>query len=279
VIVYGKTTQRMFRGTSPIDIGAPDRQLNSVVAFAPKLPPALAVRNPSGKTTIQMKPAVKVPLKVWVLCVNADCDRPMTDADRQDVNRFLVLANEFFERQNTGLQLAKASADWVSDQTGPASATKRRQFKNFRPSGDLDCKPDRLEALKSGMFQPNALNLYMVGRVDNQASSGESCLERNIAVVAAAASWHTQLHELGHNLGLQHADGLRTRGEPISKNLMFSRSLDRDFIWPGQMFQVFFDIGSLRAGFPALVRGWPGLDCTAEGACLPLRTHVWDESK
>ncbi len=279
VLVFGGGPTQRFIGANPVNIGTPPRNLKSVAAFVPGLPPMVADRGTSGRIMVRMGPPIEIPLQIWVLCANADCDEALTERHRVRALAFLLQANHLLESENSGVQLKKAGEDWFSDQTtNPASASKRTQFRNFRAGGaQSDCRQSRLALLQAGMFRRDALNLYIVGRVDGLASSGESCLERNISIAASATSWHTRLHELGHNMGLLHTDGERVSGTPLEKNLMFSRSLDRRFLWEGQTFRIFYDIQALRAGFPRLLLDRPGRDCTASGSCPPLGVRIWED--
>lgn len=286
ILLFGKSTVHSFGpGASPISIGTPDSRLTSLVAFAKGLPPAIGMRAPDqGATTLQFRPAIQIPIKVWVLCVNANCDGQFTQVFKDKLNVFLFKANDLFERERVGIVLEKAGAgsgsnDWISDQTG--NTAKRDEFKNFQTGdGGDDC--GRLEILTDQMKDPLAFNMYAVGRVAGEAWRGESCGERNIAVVAAATSWHTKLHEIGHNLGLQHVDGRHIQRYKPTENLMHKASSDRRFLSEGQIFLIHFDIQTaLKEVFSTLVPpDWPFRDCSADPQvipCPPQSTWIWDD--
>jgi len=246
ILLFGTSTVHLFGpGSSPINIETPDSRLSFLVAFAKGLPPAIGTRTPGqGATTLQFRPAIQIPIKVWALCVNANCDGQFTKAFKDRLNVFLFKANNLFERERVGIVLTKAGAgsggtDWISDQTG--NTAKREEFKNFQTGdGRDDC--GRLELLTDQMKDPLAFNMYAVGRVAGEAGRGEPCLERDIAVVAAATSWHTKLHEIGHNLGLTHVDGRHIKRYKPTENLMHKASSDRRFLSEGQIFLIHFDI-------------------------------------
>lgn len=284
LLLLGKSTARPFGpGASPISIGTPDSRLTSLVAFTKGLPPVVATRTPSQNTTLQLYPAIQIPIKVWVLCVNANCDGQFTEAFKDKLNAFLFKANNLLERERVAIVLTKAGAgsgsDWISDQTG--NTGKREEFKNFQTGdGRDDCSQDRLDILTGQMKEPLAFNMYAVGRVDGEARRGESCMERDIAVVAAATSWHTKLHEVGHNLGLTHVDGRHIKRYNPTENLMHKASSDRRFLSEGQIFRVHFDLqGALKGVFSALLPpGWPFRDCTdPQALCPPQSTWIWDD--
>jgi len=271
------TVQKFDPGPSPINIRTPDSRLTSVVAFTKGLPPAIGTRSPGqGATTLQFRPAIQIPIKVWVLCVNANCDGQFTQVFRDKLNTFLFKANDLFERERVGIVLTKAGAgsggiDWISDQT--CNKAKRDEFKNFQTGdGGNDCSQARLDILTCQMKDPLAFNMYAVGRVDGKAGRGQSCGKHDIAVVAAATSWHTKLHEIGHNLGLtQHVDE--------SKNLMHKESIDRRFLSEGQIFWIHFDIQTaLQEVFFKLVPPDWFRDCTdSQVPCPPQSEWIWDD--
>ena len=279
------TVQKFCPGASPINIQNPDSRLTSIVAFTKGLPPAIGTRTPGqGPTTLQFRPAIQIPIKVWVLCVNANCDGKFAEAFRDKLNVFLYKANHLFERERVGIVLTKAGAgsggdDWISDQT--CNTAKRDKFKNFQTGdGGDDCSQARLDELTGQMKDPLAFNMYAVGRVDGSAWRGESCGTYDIAVVAAATSWHTKLHEIGHNLGLQHVDGTDIQPYEPTENLMHKASSDRRFLSEGQIFLIHFDIQTaLKEVFFAKVPAdWPFRDCTDSPAlCPPQWTWIWDD--
>jgi hypothetical protein len=282
VLLFGQSAVHIFGpGDTPLDIGSPDGQLTRLVAFTAGLPPALGTRAPGAGATLTFLPPLVLPLKIWTLCVNADCDQPFTQDFKQKMETSLFKANQFLDRERTGLVLAKAGAaggaDWISDQT--TNAAKRDQFKNFtHQAGIDDCS--LLDVLTDHMKEPGAFNMYLVGRVDGEAWRGESCLEADINVVAAAASWHTRLHEIGHNLGLYHVDGRQIRRYDPSRNLMYKASSDRRYLSEGQTFLIYFDMQTAlnRVFSNLLPPGWPFRDCTAtHPECPPLTTWIWDD--
>lgn len=281
VLLFGRSAVHNFGPqATPIDIGSPDSQLTSLVAFTKGLPPAFATRVPGSNTTLTFSPALAIPLKIWVLCVNANCDGPFDDTLKEKLNTFLFKANNFLEKERTGLVLSPAGAaigaDWISDQTG--NTAKRDQFKNFSARDGEDC--GRLDLLTSGMKESGAFNMYLVGRVDGEAWRGESCGEPDINVIAAAASWHTRLHEIGHNLGLAHVDGRQIQHYTPTENLMHKASSDRRYLSEGQTFLMFFDMQTaLKSVFSSLLpAGWPFRDCTvSHPECPPLPTSIWED--
>jgi hypothetical protein len=284
VLLFGRSAVHIFGpGPTPIDIGSPDSRLTSLVAFGAGFPPAIGTRTLGGGTTLTFIPPVVVPLKIWAICANASCDGPFSDQLKATMEAFLFKANQLLDRERTGLVLAKAGpadgSGWISDQTN--NAAKRDQFKNFTTAeGNDDCTQERLDLLTNQMKDAGAFNMYLVGRVDGEAGRGESCLEPDIAVVGAAAAWHTRLHEIGHNLGLLHVDGRQIRRYVPSQNLMYKASADRRFLSEGQTFLIYFDIQTaLKRVFSSLLPAqWPFRDCTnPQAECPPLTTWVWDD--
>ena len=284
VLLFGRRAVHRFGpGSTPVDIQNPDGQLTSVAAFTVGLPPALGTRTTGAGATLTFHSPLAVPIKFWALCVNANCDGPFTDQLKEKLEAFLFKANEFLERERTGLVLHKAGTagtdDWISNQT--ANAAKRDQFKNFSTAEAAnDCATARLDLLTDQMKEAGALNMYLVGRVDGQSGRGESCLAPDISVIGAAALWHTRLHEIGHNLGLLHVDGRQIRRYEPTKNLMHKASGDRRFVSEGQIFLAYFDLQTaLKRVFSSLLPPeWPFRDCTdPQVECLPLTTWIWDD--
>ena len=284
VLLFGRSAvHRYGPGPTPINIQSSDTPLTSVVAFAAGLAPIIGTRTPGTGATLTFNPPLVIPLKIWTLCVNQNCNGPFTDQFKEKLETFLFKANEFLERERTGLVLGKAgtpgSDEWISNQT--ANIPKRDQFKNFTTREDADdCAADRLGVLTDQMKDAGALNMYLVGRVDGEAGRGESCLEPDISVIGAAALWHTMLHEVGHNLGLLHVDGRQIRHYVPSENLMHKASSERRFVSEGQTFLINFDSQSaLKRVFSNLLPApRPFRDCTnSQVECPPLTTWIWDD--
>lgn len=286
VLLVAKTVTKAYRTSdSIVPLGdRVDDAYTQVVAFRAGSAPALAMSvdwSQTDSVKLQFGAPVEIPVKVWVLCVNANCEGPLTEGFRDKINTFLFNANGLLEQERVGIILKKAATDasggdWISDQTG--NSAKRYEFRDFEAEGDDDdCS--KLDQLTGGMKEEPALNMYVVGRVAGSAWEGYSCGEMDIAVVAAATSWHTKLHEIGHNFGLEHVDARTIRQYTPTENLMHKASSDRRFLSEGQVFRMNFDIQTaMNQVFFALAPDRPFRDCTGpDVACPPQGTWIWDD--
>src|SRR5687768_11875192 len=89
VLLFGSGTVKKFGpGTSPINILNPAANLTSLVAFSQGLRPTYGTRTSGANTTLTFAAPLVIPLKVWVLCVNANCDGPFTDQVVDKMNTF-----------------------------------------------------------------------------------------------------------------------------------------------------------------------------------------------
>lgn len=239
----------------PTISNAPSGEANELVAFSPGAGVFLqdGVNWNSGSPIPVTFPApLLLDLRVWVFYTTSDCDYACMQVR---MSNFLVWANDRLAIERTGIQLRAVSADWVVDKTSaPASFPSTiGKLVDFSEDDDSDCNIVK-SSFPPDLKTPNILNVYIVRTVGRSASRGYTCVDSvgidtlGSAFVASRAMDGTMLHEIGHNLGLQH---------PISdlmdaRNFMWTPSKVRRFWSEGQTFRInFSDVSAVTKLFGA----------------------------
>jgi hypothetical protein len=253
------------------DASGHDQLASFTVGMAPQL---LTPNWATGSVSVTQPAAVQVPVKFWLLARDPHCD---VACKRDMVNAFLDWSNDLLERERAGVELVAADPAVVSDQTTNPSPDVDR----FRVVSETrDCTNSRLTALAAAIKTPGALNMYLVRRVGSGSDRGTVCFvstppPRDMEFVGADASYGTMLHEIGHNLGLIHSNGLAGLDQ---HNLMWQESDVRDFVTEGQVFWMHFFNGS---ALPGVLGVRPGLARSCVHAlswpCPPQETKIWPD--
>lgn len=125
-------------------------------------------------------------------------------------------------------------------------------------------------------FDAGRINVYIVDSVDGSTSRGNACVIGG-AFVAIAATAGTDLlsHEIGHDLGLNHIDGVASYDQT---NVMHSASNSRQYLTEGQLFRAHLEPNSainavynVRAG--QITRACA--DTADTRTCPPLVKRLW----
>jgi hypothetical protein len=293
VIAWGKEGMLDAMGVSPVSVGALSLgEANQVVAFTIDRPPALDANVPWAASSdiipLDYPTPYKMPIKVWVLCVDDDCTTAMPASKKTELDGFLVWWNERFLAEHVGITL-DGGADWIVDKTG-LTGTGSSMFWDF----DTTASCAKLVATARGldMRQEGAFNVYMVRTVNGLSRMGNFCYTHDSAVVGSYALKGTILHEICHDLGLWHIDGKRWEKKVGgTKNLMSGDSVKRKFLTEGQVFRIHFTSNSglhfeLSASLSPTVPTTPPQertprDCTDDGPprlpCPPEETMLWKD--
>jgi hypothetical protein len=255
---------------------------NQIVAFTKGRPPYLSgdVKwSPNDDPIpIDYRNSFEVPVKVWVLCANRSCTG-VPDKRKRKLAAFLVWANERLLEERAGFALVRSGDDWIVDETDLAD--------NADDLMDFDStKCSRFDTATRTIKSGNAINFYMVDRVDRDRRRGRQCSNNHdSAVIGYRTSVGTKLHEIGHILGLGEAerqDDFEEMGGEM--NVMCSASNTRWTFTEGQVFRMFF---SMDSGFNDSLSSLPGLppgrlprDCTSttELPCPTVGKMVWDDT-
>jgi hypothetical protein len=293
VIAWGRPAMLQGVGLSPVPIGILSRgEANQAVAFTIGRPPALD-SDVAWTGTNDIIPLIyptpyKIPIKIWVLCVDDDCQSPVPAWKTADLDGFLVWANGVLLAERVGITL-DASGGLIADKTGMTGSASNL-FWDFDTAAN--CGKLEAAAASLGMKTNGAFNLYLVRTVDGLYGKGDFCYTHDSAVLGSQAAWGTMLHEMGHDLGLWHVDGKpwfsKVGGK---KNLMCASSATRKYVTEGQVFRMHFTSGSglnfqLSSSLPPSLP--PGLsqqrtprNCDASTPaslpCPPEETMLWKD--
>ena len=289
-------------GDASVNLGELDSRgaVSQLVAFSAGHPPALklGVTWSSGKDVVDLKysPVIRIPIKFWILCAQVHCDLGITAAKKERLARFLVWANTLLLKERAGIEIIPVDDDpavdggWIADKTTSSEAAAAIPLDFDAGSGngkDGDCP--KLKAVPSEFKRPGAFNVYMVDTVSGEPTGGDSCWTDDSAVIGRAAIQGTILHELCHDLSLEHIDlqdwATAVGGE---KNLMHSESGTRKYLTEGQVFRMHFSKrsglnGGLSSSRPQAQAQTQnpvqdmGRDCenAPELTCPPQETILW----
>ena len=293
VLAWGKEGMPNGMGVSPVSINAAltSGETNQAVAFTKGRPPALDSDVPwtGSSDTIQLDypTPYKIPIKIWVLCVDDDCTSAMPASRRAELDQFFVWWNERFLAEHVGITL-DAGADWIVDKTG-LTGNASTFFWDFVTS---NCKDLVSKARSLEMRQEGAFNVYIVRTVNTYYRDGNFCYTHDSAVLGSYALIGTMLHEICHDLGLWHIDG-KTWEKKVGgkKNLMSGDSTRRKSLTEGQLFRMHFASNSglnfeLKASLPTIPPTNPPQertprDCADDGPpklrCPPEDTMLWKD--
>lgn len=288
-------------GDSSVNLGAlKSDTVSQVASFTVGHPPALKIGVTWSSTEdvvdLTYPPLYKIPIKFWILCAQAHCDLGITAAKKERLARFLVWANTILLKERAGIEIIPVDDDpaddgeWICDKTTSSEAAAAIPLDFDAGSGngnDGDCP--KLKAVPSEFKRPGAFNVYMVDTVSGEPTGGDSCWTDDSAVIGRAAIQGTILHELCHDLSLEHIDlqdwATAVGGE---KNLMHSESGTRKYLTEGQVFRMHFSKRSGLNGGLSSSRPQPqaqtqnpvqdmSRDCenAPELTCPPQETILW----
>jgi hypothetical protein len=268
-------------GVSPAGPG----NANEIVGFSPGQGVALkdgVSWNPTVPLAVNFPPAVELNLKVWVLSTKPSCDFACL---QMKMSNFLVWANDRLDAERTGIRLVASGAGWITDNKADVAAnpTTLGKLVDFSDQTDADCNIVK-KNFPAAFHLATALNIYLVHTVDQIASNGVTCVDTvgletlGSAFVAAGAVDGTMLHELGHNLGLEHVR------PPLFDhfNLMYPYSGDRRYVSEGQIFRMNYrDTSSLNRLFnkhPMEQRSCDDDHATSGmSPCPAVNTWIWPD--
>lgn len=209
---------------------------NQAVAFTVGRPPAIGSGlkwNDPGPITLTYPAAYELPVKFWVLHTPSNCSFTCTKAF---LGEFLIWANGVLERERTGLQLVLHSSG-ISDQTNNTTPQVQR-YRTFTHGTPDDCDSQTLADLAAKLYQSQAINVYVVFKVDSSTTRGYMCPDApDRAFVASRANQGTFLHEMGHMFNLAHIDDNAALDQ---ENVMHSASDVRAYFTEGQVFRMNF---------------------------------------
>jgi hypothetical protein len=247
---------------------------NQLVSFTQGMAPQRMQPPWTGAVSVSQPGSVVVPVQFWLLVPDPHCD---FSCIRAWLSRFLDWSNQVLFTERVGIQLQMANAAVVSDETSnPANIVN--QFRTV--SETKDCTESKLASLAGVIKTNNALNMYLVRRVGSSSYRGTTCFlsppARDMAFVGADVDYGTMLHEIGHLLGLRHANSLPGLDQ---RNLMWATSDVRALVTQGQTYWMHFFTGS---ALPAIldVRSALAVDCNASStswACPPVERKIWPE--
>jgi hypothetical protein len=222
-----------------IDVGAVSEApngANQAVAFTVGRPPAIGSGlkwNDPAPITLKYPAVYELPGKFWVLHTPSNCSITCMKAF---LGEFLIWANGVLKRERTGLQLALHSSG-ISDQTNNTTPQVQR-YRTFTHGTPDDCSTQALADLAALLYQSQAINVYVVFKVDSSTTRGYMCPETpDRAFVASRANQGTFLHEMGHMFDLAHIDANTALDQ---ENVMHSASDVRGYFTEGQAFRMNF---------------------------------------
>jgi hypothetical protein len=194
---------------------------NEVVAFTNHRAVAIAPQVPwtTGVDTVKvpLTGPIAIDVTVWILY-----DPHHTQANRVMVMKLAAIS--IWEQERVGVTFGAFD---IKDVTSHSLASADRKFANCfsQTNFQKDFPPD------SGR-----VNVYMLETVEQSAGQGESCgFGTGFIVMGKNPVDELLAHEIGHNLSLEHPDGLPTFDDT---NVMYSASNNRQYFTEGQLFRA-----------------------------------------
>jgi hypothetical protein len=199
------------------------------------------------KLTFQSAP-FKLPISVWVL-YDKDGDKTI-GKETKEMAAAIAKSNLVWKKQRMGLELQVKGADFHNALLGVNA--KSSKYLNFTCGGPslMDWKKTVQALEKDVGVTAKRINLYYVNKVDVggkfQTFHGQSCwLGSNTVILGSNTGPDLLVHELGHNLNLQHPPPLSMPSKTDSKknkfslkNVMVAFAPFRSYLSEGQVFRA-----------------------------------------
>lgn len=199
-----------------------------IAAFTIGRPPY--IRNPTvfreGKDIHLIPFADEIVLDVTVWIVDVDAVNTLNNRENEIIDA-LAYADDIFFTQRMGISIGNIRC---VDKTDDPDAKDVR---------DLGWNHDRWDDLVNDIgFDEGRMNIYLIRKVLDSRKLGYSSLPgEKIALGMYAGSVDLVMHEIGHNLGLDHTGGPNFNSKNIMKGVgnQFTR---RKYITEGQIFRA-----------------------------------------
>ena len=250
-----------------IDVGpmTPASGNNEVVAFTNLRPVAIKPSvswSPATPVSVPFAGPIVITVRVWIV------KGPYQQQHDEAVNR-CIATKGIWDSERMGVAMASC-ADIVDATTNPLASA----YYSF------DCtKRDKIR--KDIGEMKDRVNVYIVDTVLALGSygngKGNSCgIGTNLVALGSAAGDDLLAHELGHSFGLTHIDDLTADFDDT--NVMFSQSVNRQFLTEGQLFRAHLSsFSTLNSLYPART-GLLTRDCLRDvtsDTCPSIRKRIW----
>lgn len=209
---------------------------------------------------LNLRNQISVPITFWILSTPFN-----TNSARAD-NFWFAMQTTFWP-ERVGLLFTPTT---TRDATTNANAATYRAFTCGASNVNMTNMQRDIGA------DAGRINVYIVDSVDGSTARGQACvIGGSFVAIAATAGTDLLSHEIGHDLGLNHIDGLPSFDQT---NVMHSASNTRQFLTEGQLFRAHLQPGSainavynVRPG--QITRACP--DGTDSRTCPPLVKRLW----
>lgn len=246
-----------------VDVGDLDSGAsNEAIGFTNHRPPRhVATPWAAGNDSfdVDFRGRIQVPVTVWIV------HGPFA-AQRQHAIEACIRTSAIWNAERVGLAFSQFE---VIDATGDPQAAARSTF----PNGDLN--PQAWVDLRNDIgFTNGRLNIYWVNTVNGATTNGWSNFGAQIAMGADTFD-ELLSHEIGHAFSLTHSDGAANFDDT---NVMWSGSIQRQFLTEGQLFRAHLDPDSIINAVYGARPGETTRDCafgTATAQCPASQRRLW----
>ena len=236
----------------------------------------------SSPLKLKMEKQIDLKIRFWALCPDeaGDCSHPLSASDTEYLKSFKTKANAVLRSERVGIRLVAAGGQLISDTLRTEAGAS--DFKNYGIEDCIDFKNWVMADAKRSL--DNAINIYLVSKVDNELERGRECQsdKRKLILIAANIDQKTILHEIGHTLSLEDlpADDVTWDGE-IEENYMHEDSSKRKYFTEAQIYRIYVNDKSAVNQLPPgpIVVYCGGTDADAKKAeCPKLAERIWTEN-